>query len=164
MLSNIDSLYVVLGLSFLVAFACMSLVQYSRFVEHMKAHADDDKESVEYRLAQKFAFVPYLLIPALFVVICTVIGAIVADTAVYMGYIHGAQFTAIVAVAATVVLFALADFYLISKIGDAAYYLTVEKKAFLAVAQPVAEEVEKSTAISDEDLVAIADLVRRLRQ
>jgi len=130
MLTNIESLYTIAAVSFVFVFGFMLLKQWSEFEDHRKAHADDDPESKAYKDANKFAVVPYFVIPAVFAVLATIAGMFAVDYAVSAGWLNGSEGIAICCIVVSVVIYAIADYGLVSKVGDAAYFRFIESKVF----------------------------------
>lgn len=135
MLTNIESLYVIAVLSFFFAFGFMVLKQWSEYEDHRKVHADDDPASKAYRDANRFAVVPYLIIPLIFVAMSVIAGLFAVDYAASVGWLNGSEGIAIWCIIASVVIYAVADYGLVSKVGDAAYFRFIESKVFQTVVE-----------------------------
>ena len=143
MLANIPELILtaVICACFTIGYAV--LVQYSRYTAHKKAHFNDD-DADKVAMASKFAFVPYLIIPVIFCGLSVFCGLAAVDYAVSVDWITGAEGAAIWAVAASVAIYIVADFKLVSHVGDAVYFDTIESKFHQAVVQDLTDDEVKA--------------------
>ena len=143
MLANIPELILtaVICVCFTIGYAV--LVQYSRYTAHKKAHFNDD-DADKVAMASKFAFVPYLIIPVIFCGLSVFCGLAAVDYAVSVDWITGAEGAAIWAVAASVAIYIVADFKLVSHVGDAVYFDTIESKFHQAVVQDLTDDEVKA--------------------
>lgn len=143
MLANIPELILtaVICACFTIGYAV--LVQYSRYTAHKKAHFNDD-DADKVAMASKFAFVPYLIIPVIFCGLSVFCGLAAVDYAVSVDWITGAEGVAIWAVAASVAIYIVADFKLVSHVGDAVYFDTIESKFHQAVVQDLTDDEVKA--------------------
>ena len=146
MLAHIPDLFLtaMIAMCFTVGYAV--LVQYSRYTAHKKAHfSDDDPDKVA--MASKFAIVPYLIIPLIFCGLSVFCSLFAVDYAVYSGYIIGAEGIDIWTVVAAVAAYLILDFKLVSHVGDAVYFDTIESKFHQAVVQDLTDdEVKQAVA------------------
>ncbi len=147
MYAHIPELEITVGIAFVAVLFILGMVQYSRFIEHRKAHKDDELGK------EKFAFVPYLAIPILGAVVSVLVGAYLTDLCVVKEYITTTESIQFWVAVSSVLVYAIADHYLIGHIGDAVYYQTIESK--------VAEAATKSTDISN-DPEALKQLIKQL--
>lgn len=149
MLTNIPELEIIAAIAVVAVLLVMSCVQYSRFVEHKKKHKDDEYGT------EKFAVVPYLVIPVFGAVVSVCLALFVTDYAVMKGWIDTVQWIAVVNAFIAVVIYALADNYLIGHLGQAVYYETIESK--------VADTVKSGAGSADIDEKVKEALQRILR-
>ena len=147
MLANIPELILtaVICACFTIGYAV--LVQYSRYTAHKKAHfGDDDDDKVA--MASRFAVVPYLIIPVIFCGLSVFCGLAAVDYALSLDWISGAEGAAVYSVAASVIIYILADFKLVRHVGDAVYFDTIESK-FHQAAVPDLTDDEVKQAVAD---------------
>lgn len=123
------------------------LVQYSRYTAHKKAHFNDD-DADKVAMASKFAFVPYMIIPIVFCGLSVFCGLAAVDYALSVDWISGAEGAAIASVAASVVIYILADYKLVRHVGDAVYFDTIESKFHQAAVQDLTDD-EVKQAVAD---------------
>ena len=122
------------------------LVQYSRYTAHRKAHFDDDDPD-KVAMASKFAAVPYLIIPLIFCGISVFCSLFVVDYAASSGYVTDAEGIAVWTVAAAVAVYLILDFKLVSHVGDAVYFDTIESKFHQGVTADLTDdEVKQAVA------------------
>ena len=122
------------------------LVQYSRYTAHKKAHFDDDDPD-KVAMASKFAAVPYLIIPLIFCGISVFCSLFAVDYAACSGYVADAEGIAVWTVAVAVAVYLILDFKLVSHVGDAVYFDTIESKFHQAVAADLTDdEVKQAVA------------------
>lgn len=143
MLAHIPDLFLtaLIAVCFTVGYAV--LVQYSRYTAHKKLHFnDDDPDRVA--MASKFAVVPYLIIPLIFCSLSVFCSLFAVDYAVYSGYITGAEGIAMWTVAAAVAVYLILDFKLVSHVGDAVYFDTIESKFHQAAVQDLTDDEVKA--------------------
>jgi len=147
MLANIPELLLtaVICVCFTIGYAL--LVQYSRYTAHKKAHFNDD-DADKVAMASKFAFVPYMIIPVIFCGLSVFCGLAAVDYALSVDWISGAEGAAIASVAASVVIYILADFKLVRHVGDAVYFDTIESKFHQAAVQDLTDD-EVKQAVAD---------------
>ena len=143
MLANIPELILtaVICVCFTIGYAV--LVQYSRYTAHKKAHFNDD-DTDKVAMASKFAFIPYMIIPVIFCGLAVFCGLAAVDYALSVDWITGAEGAAIWAVAASVGIYILADFKLVSHVGDAVYFDIIESKFHQAVVQDLTDDEVKA--------------------
>ena len=149
MFENILEKEIVIGIAFVAVLLLLGLTQWSQYVQHQKKHAEDDLGT------EKFAIIPYLVIPILGAVVTTLVSALAVDIAIGRGYITGTEEIAVAMLALDVVLYCLADYYLLGHVGDATYYKTIEAKV---------ADAAKSAAESDDKEMSKDDLVQLLAQ
>ena len=148
MLENISDVPYVIGIAFLAVLFCIAMTQWSAFVAHRKKHKDDELGS------EKFAVIPYLAIPLLGALITTILAAVGVDVAIGHGYITGdTEEITLITVIADIILWCLADYYLVSHIGDAVYYQTIESKV---------ADAAKSVVPSLDDPETLKALIKQL--
>lgn len=119
------------------------LVQYSRYTAHKKAHFDDDDPD-KVAMASKFAIVPYLIIPLIFCgisVCCSLFGV---DYAANSGYVTDAEGIAVWTVAVAVAVYLILDYKLVSHVGDAVYFDTIESKFQQGIADLITDDEVKA--------------------
>ena len=147
MLANIPELILtaVICACFTIGYAV--LVQYSRYTAHKKAHFNDDDDD-KVAMASKFAFVPYLIIPVIFCGLSVFCGLAAVDYALSVDWISGAEGAAMCSVAASVVIYILADYKLVRHVGDAVYFDTIESKFHQAAVQDLTDD-EVKQAVAD---------------
>lgn len=146
MLAHIPELLLtaLIAVCFTVGYAV--LVQYSRYTAHKKAHFDDDDPD-KVAMASKFAVVPYLIIPLIFCGISVVCSLFAVDYAASSGYVNDAEGIAVWTVAAAVAVYLILDYKLVSHVGDAVYFDTIESKFQQAVAADLTDdEVKQAVA------------------
>ena len=143
MLAHIPDLFLtaLIAVCFTVGYAV--LVQYSRYTAHKKAHFnDDDPDKVA--MASKFAIVPYLIIPFIFCGLSVFCSLFAVDYAVYAGYVTGTEGIAGLTVMVAVIIYILADFKLVSHVGDAVYFDTIESRFHQAAVQDLTDDEVKA--------------------
>lgn len=147
MLANIPELLLtaVICVCFTIGYAL--LVQYSRYTAHKKAHFNDD-DADKVAMASKFAFVPYMIIPVIFCGLSVFCGLAAVDYALSVDWISDAEGAAIWSVAASAIIYILADFNLVRHVGDAVYFDTIESKFHQAVVQDLTDD-EVKQAVAD---------------
>ena len=150
MFTNIPEIFTVIGLCALAVVAWIVLVQYSKWQQHIKSNVNSSE--AKQQAAKDFAFIPYLVIPVLFGAVAVTGGLWVADLCAVKGWFSGVEEIAVVAVIASVVIDCVLGKYLVSHVGDAVYFATIENK--------VAEVVEEFPGISEED----KELLRLLKK
>jgi len=133
MLTNIPDFYVTLGLALAATIAWCAMVQYSRYVTNQKelktarlTGETDAKNAVDTTVGGKFWF-GYILIPLLFAVISAWAMMYVSDILSIRGYIHGDEEVVLVSMVGSVLIYAALDRWLVSNLGDAAFYKKVEE-------------------------------------
>ena len=141
MFTNIPELYTVMGLCAVAVVAWIGLVQYSRYQQHIKNNLTASEAKLN--AAKEFAFIPYLIVPVLFGALAVAGALWVADFTAVHGYFTGAEELAGVALVSTIAIYCVLSKYLVSHIGDAVYFATIENK--------VAEVVEEFPNLSEED-------------
>lgn len=119
------------------------LVQYSRYTAHKKAHFDDDDPD-KVAMASQFAVVPYLIIPLIFCGISVFCSLFAVDYAASSGYVNDAEGIAVWTVAAAVAVYLILDYKLVSHVGDAVYFDTIESKFHQAVADLITDDEVKA--------------------
>lgn len=141
MFTNVPEIYTVIAMCAVAVLGWVGLVQYSRYVQHIKdnLNASETKQ----KQAKEFAFIPYLVVPVIFASVAVLGGLWVADYTAVHGYLHGTEEIAVVAMVATVVIDCVLQKYLVNHIGDAVYFTTIENR--------VAEAVEEFPALTEED-------------
>ena len=148
MFGNIPEIYICVAFASLAVVVWMAITQWSEFVDHQKS-TTHDKDA-----AEKFAVVPYLLIPLLGCAI-SVLGALwCGDWLNCHGYVSGAEETCGVTVGVAVVIYCLVDKYLLAELGNSTYFKTIESK--------VADTVKSASEYSDED-IAFLEAVKRMK-
>lgn len=136
----------VIAACFTVGYAV--LVQYSRYTAHKKLHFnDDDPDKVA--MASNFAVVPYLIIPLIFCGISVLCSLFAVDYAVCSGYITDTEGIAVWTVAVAVAVYLILDFKLVSHVGDAVYFDTIESKFHNVVAQDLITDDEVKAAVAE---------------
>lgn len=146
MLANIPELMLtaVICACFVIGYAM--LTQYSRYTAHRKAHFDDDDPD-KVAMASKFAFVPYMIIPIIFCGLSVFCGLAAVDYAMSVDWISATAGAAVWCVAASTIIYILADYNLVRHVGDAVYFDTVESKFQQAVAADLTDdEVKQAVA------------------
>ena len=123
------------------------LVQYSRYTAHKKAHFDDDDPD-KVAMASKFAFVPYMIIPIIFCGLSVFCGLAAVDYAMSVDWISATEGAAVWCVAASTIIYILADYNLVRHVGDAVYFDTVESKFHASVAPDLTDD-EVKQAVAD---------------
>lgn len=144
MFANIHDPVLVAGIALFVVIAYFSLVQYSKFVAHKKAHVNDEGDSLH--LSSKFAFIPYFAIPFIFAVVSVMAGMCAVEFCVGKGYISTEEAVMFWTAAASVGIYILADFKLVGHIGDAVYFETIESK-FHGVVSSAVDQDEITKAV-----------------
>lgn len=125
------------------------LVQYSRYTAHKKAHFDDDDPD-KVAMASNFAVVPYLIIPLIFCGISVLCSLFAVDYAVCSGYITDTEGIAVWTVAVAVAVYLILDFKLVSHVGDAVYFDTIESRFHqAAVAADIITDDEVKAAVAE---------------
>lgn len=124
------------------------LVQYSRYTAHRKAHFDDDDPD-KVAMASKFAVVPYLIIPLMFCGISVFCSLFAVDYAASSGYIAGAEGIAVWAVAVAVAVYLILDYKLVSHVGDAVYFDTIESKFHNVAVQDLITDDEVKAVVAE---------------
>ena len=134
MLTNVPDMYIILALAVVSAVAWCAMVQYSRYVTNQKdlktviLNGDaTDKTAVDTTIGGKFWF-GYVLIPGLFAVLSAVGMLYVTDIVSARGYIDGAEECALVTMVGSVLIYCALDRWLVSNLGDAAFYKKVEEQ------------------------------------
>ena len=147
MLANIPELMLtaVICVCFTIGYAM--LTQYSRYTAHRKAHFnDDDPDKVA--MASKFAFIPYMIIPIIFCGLSVFCGLAAVDYAMSVDWISATEGAAVWCVAASTVIYILADYNLVRHVGDAIYFDTIESKFHASVAPDLSDD-EVKQAVAD---------------
>lgn len=142
MLANIPELMLtaVICACFTIGYAM--LTQYSRYTAHKKAHFNDDDDD-KVAMASKFAFVPYMIIPIIFCGLSVFCGLAAVDYAMSVDWISATEGAAVWCVAASTIIYILADYNLVRHVGDAVYFDTVESKFHQAVAADLTDDEVK---------------------
>ena len=138
------SLTALIAACFTVGYAV--LVQYSRYTAHKKAHFDDDDPD-KVVMASKFAFVPYMIIPIIFCGLSVFCGLAAVDYAMSVDWISATEGAAVWCVAASTIIYILADYNLVRHVGDAVYFDTVESKFHQAVAADLTDDEVKQAVV-----------------
>lgn len=142
LLENINDKFLVLGISFLAVLFCIAMTQWSAYVTHKKKHAEDELGT------EKFAVIPYLVVPLLGALVTTILAALGVDIAIGHGYICGdTEDITVVTVIFDIILWCLADYYLVSHVGDAVYYQTIESKVADAAKSALPSDTSKEELI-----------------
>lgn len=145
MFEQIADKEVVIGIAFVAVLLVLGLTQWSQYVAHQKKHAEDELGT------EKFAVIPYLIIPILGAVVTTLISALIVDIAIGRGYLIGNEEIAAATLILNVALYCLADYYLIGHVGDATYYKTIEAK----VADTVKSAGKTDDEMNKDDLIQL---------
>ena len=124
------------------------LVQYSRYTAHKKAHFDDD-DTDKVAMASQFAAVPYLIIPLIFCGISVFCSLFAVDYAASSGYVTDAEGIAVWTVAVAVAVYLILDFKLVSHVGDAVYFDTIESKFHQGVTADLITDDEVKAAVAE---------------
>ena len=148
MLTHIPELFptALIAACFAVGYAV--LVQYSRYTAHRKAHFDDDDPD-KVAMASKFAVVPYLIIPLIFCGISVFCSLFAVDYAASSGYVTDAEGIAVWTVAVAVAVYLILDFKLVSHVGDAVYFDTIESKFHQGVTADLITDDEVKAAVAE---------------
>jgi len=178
MLTNIPDVILTYLLAILGVVCVAVMVQYSRFVSNRKdnkkmqlAFKDDADlppvEKVNVATGEKF-WLGYILIPALFVVLCSTLALFIGDIACSRGYVAGNEEVVLVTAAVALVLYIAADRWLIRNVGDAAFYDRVEEQivdGFLSPAASDAAEAKaddlKAAGFSDDTVRKIVEMLNK---
>lgn len=124
------------------------LVQYSRYTAHKKLHFnDDDPDKVA--MASNFAAVPYLIIPLMFCGISVLCSLFAVDYAACSGYITDTEGIAVWTVAVAVAVYLILDYKLVSHVGDAVYFDTIESKFHNVAVQDLITDDEVKAAVAE---------------
>lgn len=143
MLAHIPDLLLTAAIAACFTVGYAVLVQYSRYTAHKKLHFnDDDPDTVA--MASKFAVVPYLIIPLIFCGLSVFCSLFAVDYAFYAGYVTGTEGVAGLTVMVAVIIYLLADFKLVSHVGDAVYFDTIESKFHQAAVQDLTDDEVKA--------------------
>ena len=148
MLAHIPELLLtaLIAVCFTVGYAV--LVQYSRYVAHKKAHFDDDDPD-KVAMASKFAALPYLIIPLIFCGISVVCSLFAVDYAASSGYVTDGEGIAVWTVAVAVAVYLILDFKLVSHVGDAVYFDTIESRFHQGVTADLITDDEVKAAVAE---------------
>ena len=153
MFENIPEINNVSAMCAVAVIGWIGLIQYSKYVQHIKANIDASE--TKFKQAKEFAFIPYLIIPVIFGAISVFAGLWVADYTAVRGYFAGAEEIAVIAIVASIIVNCILSKYLVNHIGDAVYFATIENK--------VAKAVEEFPPVSEEDMKLIA-VLKQLRK
>lgn len=134
MLTNVPDMYTILGLAIACAVVWCMMVQYSRYVSNQKelktavlTGTATDKTAVDTTVGGKFWF-GYVLIPGLFAVLSAFGMLYVTDIVSARGYVNGAEECALLTMVGSVLIYAGLDRWLVSNLGDAAFFKKVEEQ------------------------------------
>lgn len=148
MFEHIPEINIVIAMCAVAVIGWIGLIQYSKYVQHIKANVDAPEAKQEQ--AKEFAFIPYLIIPVIFGAISVFAGLWVADCTAVKGYFAGAEEITAIAITASIIVNCILAKYLVNHIGDAVYFATIENK--------VAKVAEEFPQISEEDMKLLAVL------
>lgn len=141
MFANVPEIEIAVCLAAAAVIGWILCVQYSKFIQHKKAHVNDEK------FKENFAVVPYFIVPVLFGSLAVICGLWVGDYLAIKGYIAGPEEITAIVIGASVTAYAVLDHYIVSHVGDAVYFQTIEA------------DIVKSAASADdtskEDLKAL---------
>lgn len=124
MFESIPEIELVIAIAFLVTTGWLACVQWSEFQAHNKKHAGDTDTDT------KFAVVPYFLIPMIGAGIAVFASLFVTDYLIIHGYISGVEEIAFTTSVVSVAIYMILDYLIISHVGDATYYRTIESKVY----------------------------------
>ena len=148
MLSNIDELLIVAAIAVCFTAGYAMLVQYSRYTAHKKAHwKDEDPDKVA--MSSRFAVIPYMIIPLVFVGLSVFCGLTAADYAFAAGWMKSDIGIPIWSAAASLAVYILADYGLVRHVGDAVYFDTIESRFHKAAEQVVLSNDEVKLAVEE---------------
>lgn len=122
MFESIPEIELVIAIAFLVTTGWLACVQWSEFQAHNKKHGGDTDT--------KFAVVPYFLIPMIGAGIAVFASLFVADYLIIHDYIAGVEEIAFTTSVVSVAIYMILDYLVISHVGDATYYRTIESKVY----------------------------------
>lgn len=148
MFAHIPEINIVIAMCAVAVIGWIGLIQYSKYVQHIKANVDAPE--AKQKQAKEFAFIPYLIIPVIFGAISVFAGLWVADYTAVKGYFAGAEEITAIAITASIIVNCILAKYLVNHIGDAVYFATIENK--------VAKVAEEFPQISEEDMKLLAVL------
>ena len=147
MFTNIPEIWVTVALTAVAVLAWLAIVQYSEYIAHIKKNPTDEA-------SREFAFIPYLVVPAIFGAIAVVGALFCADYLAVHGWITGAEEVCGLSIGLGVLIYAVLDRYIVSQAGDATYFRTIEDK--------VVDAVKSASNYSDED-IAFLEAVKRMK-
>ena len=148
MLANIPELMLTAAICVCFTIGYAMLTQYSRYTAHRKAHFnDDDPDKVA--MASKFAFIPYMIIPIIFCGLSVFCGLAAVDYAMSVDWNSATEGAAGWCVAASTVIYILADYNLVRHVGDAVYFDTIESKFQQGVAADLITDDEVKAAVAE---------------
>ena len=148
MLANIPELMLTAAICVCFTIGYAMLTQYSRYTAHRKAHFnDDDPDKVA--MASKFAFIPYMIIPIIFCGLSVFCGLAAVDYAISVDWISAAEGAAVWCVAASAVIYILADYNLVRHVGDAVYFDTIESKFQQGAVADLISDDEVKAAVAE---------------
>lgn len=135
MFESIPEIEITIIIAFMVTLGWLSCVQWSRFVAHNKKH-DNDTDT-------HFAIFPYLVIPVVGSAVAIFASLFVGDYAIIHGYVSGVEEITFVISVLSVAIYMVLDYYVISHLGDATYYTTIESK----VSKSTVDSVDSDQAL-----------------
>lgn len=156
MFANIESaadIYVAAAVAFFAAFLWMVCLEWSRFVEHKKVHAGDEAGEAK-EICDKFAIIPYFVIPLLWVAAATGIALYATDIAVGRALVGSGSEVYAASVAISVVAFIILDYAIARRVGNAAFFETIEKMVYTKSAELGAGAVKSEVKAKYDRLIA----------
>ena len=148
MLANIPELMLTAAICACFTIGYAMLTQYSRYAAHRKAHFnDDDPDKVA--MASRFAFIPYMIIPIIFCGLSVFCGLAAVDYAMSVDWISATEGAAVWCVAASTIIYILADYNLVRHVGDAVYFDTIESKFQQGIAADLITDDEVKAAVAE---------------
>lgn len=145
MFANIPEIETAICLAAAAVIGWILCVQYSKYIQHKKKHVNDEKYN------ESFAVIPYFIVPVLFGALGVVCGLWVGDYLSVKGYIAGPEEIIAVVIGASVIAYAVLDHYIVSHVGDAVYFQTIE-----------ADIVKSAASASDSSKEDLKALLREL--
>lgn len=141
MFEHIPEINIAIALGAVAVIAWILCIQYSRYVMHKKKHVNDEKYD------EPFAIVPYFIVPILFGALSVIGGLWIGDYLAIKGYLIGVEEIIAISTVASVIVYGVLDYYIVSHVGDAVYFQTIEAD--------MVKSVGKTDDVSKEDLKAL---------
>lgn len=130
MFEHIPEINLAIALGAVAVVSWILCIQYSRYVMHKKKHVNDEKYE------EPFAIVPYFIVPVLFGALSVIGGLWIGDYLTIKEYLAGTEEVLAVTTVASVIVYGILDYYIVSHVGDAVYFETIEADMVKSAKQP----------------------------